>query len=64
MNTKGLRSLYYSIIHTLLNYGKLSWVSTHKTNLKKIASRQKQAIRIIDSDAVRRTTERMEKLKI
>ena len=60
---KGLHSLYYSFIHTFLNYGNLSWGSTNKTNLQKVASRQKQAIRITDSDTVRRTTEKMEKLK-
>ena len=38
--------------------------NTRKTNLKKIASKQRQAIRIIDSDIVRRTTKKMEKLKI
>ena len=47
-----------------LNYGNLSWESAHKTNLKKIASRQKQIIRIIESDTVTRTTEKMEKLKV
>ena len=50
INTKGLRSLYSSFIHKFLNYVNLSWGSTHETNLKKIASKQKPAIKRIDSD--------------
>ena len=64
INKKGLRSLYYSFIHKLLIYGNLSWESRHKTNLKQVAWSKKQAIRIIDSDTVTRTTEKMETLKI
>ena len=64
INTKGFRSLYYSFIHTFLNYGNLLWGSTHKKKLKKIASRQKQVSTMIDGDTLTRTTEKMEKLKI
>ena len=47
-----------------LKLRKLSWENAHKAKLKKLASRQKQAIRTIESDTVRRTTEKMEKLNI
>ena len=39
--------LYYSFIHTYINYGNIAWGSTSTTNLKKINSLQKHAIRII-----------------
>ena len=38
---EGLLIVYYSFIHTFLNYRNLSGESTHKAKLKKIASRQK-----------------------
>ena len=40
-------SLYYAYIHTYINYANLAWASTIRTNLKKIHSQQKHAIRII-----------------
>ena len=64
INTKGLRSLYYSFIPIFLNYGSLSWGNTHKANLKIIASRQKHAIRTIESNTLKRTTEKIYKLEI
>ena len=44
-----LLTLYYSYIHTYLNYANLSWASTNKTNLKKLLSQQKHAIRIVNN---------------
>ena len=64
INTKGLRSLYYSFIPIFLNYGSLSWGNTHKASLKIIASRQKHAIRTIESNTLKRTTEKIYKLEI
>ena len=60
---KGLSNFIINLYIHSFN-GNLSWGSTHTTNLKKIASRQKQAITIIDSGTVRKATEKMEKLKI
>ena len=40
-------SLYYTYIHTCINYANLAWASMIRTNLKKIHSQQKHAIRII-----------------
>ena len=42
-----LLSLYFSDIHSYINYANLTWASTHKTNLKKIHSQQKRAFRIV-----------------
>ena len=39
-----LLALYYSYIHTYLNYANLTWASTNRTNLKKLLSQQKHAI--------------------
>ena len=44
-----LLSWYHSFIHSCINYGNIAWVSTIKTNLKKICSQQKHAIRIVYS---------------
>ena len=47
LNKRSLVALYYSYIHTYLNYANLSWGSTNRTNLKKLFSQQKHAIRIV-----------------
>ena len=47
LNKRSLLSLYYSCIHSYINYGSISWGSTCRTNLKKINSQQKHALRII-----------------
>ena len=39
--------LYYSYIHSYLNYANTAWCSTNRTYLKKLQSQQKHAIRII-----------------
>ena len=41
--------LYYSYIHTYLNYENLTWASTNRTNLKKLLSQQKHAIRTVNN---------------
>ena len=47
LNKRSLLVLYYFFIHTYINYGNIAWGSTNRTNLKKINSLQKHAIRII-----------------
>ena len=47
LDFSSLKKLYYSFIHSYLNYCNLAWASTHKTKLKKVFSKQKQACRII-----------------
>ena len=38
----GLRTLYFSFVHSYLNYGNIAWGSTTQTKLKKLASKQRQ----------------------
>ena len=40
-------SFYYSYIHSYINYTNVATESTYTTNLKKLSSQQKQAMRII-----------------
>ena len=47
LDKDSLLSLYFSYIHSYINYVNLVWASTHKTNLKKIHSQQKHALRIV-----------------
>ena len=49
LEKNSLFTLYYSYIHTYLNYANLSWGSTNRTNLKKLLSQQKHAVRIINN---------------
>ena len=47
LNKEPLLALYCSYIHSYLNYAHLAWGSTYLTNLKKLRSQQKHAIRIV-----------------
>ena len=49
LDKKLLHALYYSYIHTYLNYANLSWGSRNRTNLQKLLSQQKHAVRIINN---------------
>ena len=40
-------SLYYSFIHSYLNYGNIAWCKRSMTKLKKLLAKQKKALRII-----------------
>ena len=51
LDKKSLLTLYYLHIHAYLNYANLSWGSTNRTNLKKLLSQQKHAVRIINNRA-------------
>ena len=44
LDKESMLALYYSYIHSYLNY---AWGSTYLTNLKKLRSQQKHAIRIV-----------------
>ena len=39
--------VYFSFIHSQINYGNIAWGSTYKTKLKKIFTYQKKAARVI-----------------
>ena len=47
LDKESLLALYYSYIHSYLNYADLAWGSNYLTNLKKLRSQQKHAIRIV-----------------
>ena len=47
LNSDSMRSLYFSFIHCYLNYGNIAWGSTTKSKLKKLYSKQKEAVRTI-----------------
>ena len=47
LNEKCTKQLYFSFIHSYLNYANIAWGSTSKTNLKVLFRRQKHASRII-----------------
>ena len=49
LDKNSLLTLYYSYIHPYLNYANSSWGITNRTNLKKLLSQQKQAVRIINN---------------
>ena len=47
LDKESLLALYYSYIHSYLNYTNLAWGSTYLTNLKKLCSQQKHATRTV-----------------
>ena len=47
LDKESLLALYYSYICSYLNYTNLAWSNTYLTNLKKLRSQQKHAIRIV-----------------
>ena len=47
LNARGMKSLYFSFLHSYLIYGNIAWCSTSMIKLKKIFSKQKQAIKTI-----------------
>ena len=63
LNMNTLKSLYFSFIHSYLNYGNIVWASVTETKLKKLASKQKQAIRIFENENYN-IKESMTKMKI
>ena len=50
LDKDSLLSLYFSYIHSYINYANSAWASTHKTNLKKIHSQQKHPFRIVHNN--------------
>ena len=58
----GLKTLYFSFVHSYLNYGNIAWESTTRTKLKKLANKQRQAIRVIY--AAEHANEKMEEMKV
>ena len=47
LHQRSRKNIYFSFIHSYINYGNIAWGSTYKTKLKKILTYQKKADRII-----------------
>ena len=47
LNEHSLKTIYFSYIHSYLNYANIAWASTYVTKLKKINLLQKQAVRFV-----------------
>ena len=50
LDSTALKNLYFPFTHSYLNYGNIVWASTSRTRLKKLASKQKQALRIVNNE--------------
>ena len=48
LNKPCIKQLYFSYIHSYLNYGNIAWASTNKGKLKVLLRRQKHAARLIN----------------
>ena len=42
-----MKSLYYSFFHSYLNYGNIAWCCNSVTKIRKLCSKQKQAIKAL-----------------
>ena len=47
VKTEISENIYFSFIHSFINYGNIAWGSTYKTKLNKIFTYQKKAARVI-----------------
>ena len=63
LNKNTLKRLYFSFIHSYLNYGNIVWASVTQTKLKKLDSKHKQAIRVFENENCN-IKESMTKMKI
>ena len=47
LNQKSKKNVYFSFMHSYINYGNIAWGSAYKTKLKKIFTYQKKSARVI-----------------
>ena len=47
LNQKSRKNIYFSFMHSYINYGNIGWGITSKTKLKKIFTYQKKSARVI-----------------
>ena len=47
LNEDSLKTLYFSYIHSYLNYANIAWASTYATKLKRVCLKQKHTVRIV-----------------
>ena len=50
LDTTSLKNLYFSLIHGYLSYGNIVWTSTSRAKLKELASKQKEALQIVNNE--------------
>ena len=43
-----MKQLYFSFVHSYLNYGNIDWASVNKTKLKTLLRKQKHGVHNID----------------
>ena len=48
LNKALMKQIYFSSIHSYLNYGNIAWASTHKTKLAGLCRRHKHAVSVIN----------------
>ena len=47
LNEDSLKTVYFSYIHSYLNYANIAWASTYATKLKRVYLKQKHAVRTV-----------------
>ena len=47
LNKECMKQLYFSFVHSYLNYGNIAWASTNKTKLETLLRKQTHGVRII-----------------
>ena len=47
LNEDSLETVYFSYIHSCLNYANIAWASTYRTKLKRVYLKQKHAVRTV-----------------
>ena len=47
LNQVSLKAVYFSYIHSYLNYANIAWASTYATKLKRVYLKQKHKVRIV-----------------
>ena len=52
LSSKSLRSIYFALVHSYINYTNIAWASTNKTYLNRTLGKQKQVARIMSSDGI------------
>ena len=50
LDSTALKNLCFSFMHSYLNYGNIVWANTSRAKLKKLASKQKQTLRVVNNE--------------
>ena len=52
LSSKSLRSIYFPLVHSYINYANITWTGTNKTYLKRIIGKQNQGAKLMLSDVI------------